>query len=176
MTRPADAAGTQSEVAKPRVPWGQRPVSIVLRSAVVPGWGQWVNRRHWKAVGFAAGQGYLAYRAISAAEKEHDWNRRARADSTQAELYHRRANYQRDRRHDFTWWSIFAFVFSLGDAYVDAQLGDFSGQFEPQDFAPREAERRGPDASGVSIRPFISPIFADRSGPVLSMGIRVRLP
>jgi hypothetical protein len=112
-----DTTGT----AGPKVPWQRRPRWIMLRSVVVPGWGQWTNGKHAKALIVAAGEGYLLYRAFDWSRKEHEAVDKASRD--------RAASH----RKDFTWWSVFAGILSMGDAYVDAQLGNFDQEFKPQD-------------------------------------------
>ena len=106
----------------------------MLRSVVVPGWGQWANHRHVKALVVAVGESYLLYRAI-------DWRRQEMHAQTLARRYPdatidylAEAEHASTHRRDFTWWTIFAGAFSMGDAYVDAQLGrHFDAQFKPQD-------------------------------------------
>jgi len=169
-----DTVKTADRPAEDVRPFSQRPISYVLRSSLVPGWGQWANHRHWKAVGVAAGQGYLAYRAIHAGQVERDWRDKARADSIDVELELRRARYQADRRHDFTWWSVFALIFSLGDAYVDAALGDFRGQFQPQNAAASTGRCRR--ESSPIVRPFAGLEMTGRDRGVLRLGLRVRVP
>lgn len=117
-------------------PWHRRPRWIMLRSIVVPGWGQWTNGRRLKAAVVAAGEGYLVWRAVDYGRQEREKGREARLAASepalQAKLLERK-RYYGSRRRDFTWWSIFAAVLSMGDAYVDAQLGAFDPEFVPQD-------------------------------------------
>jgi hypothetical protein len=139
-------------------PWQRQPRWIMFRSLAVPGWGQWANGKHLKAVVVAAGEGYLVWRAIDYGRQEGDKADEARLASEdpvrQAELLERK-RYYGSRRRDFTWWSVFAVVLSMGDAYVDAQLGPFDPEFLPQD---------GTGGAGL-----------DRSGGV-RLGLRVVLP
>jgi hypothetical protein len=131
----------------------------MFRSVVVPGWGQWANGKQVKALVVAGGEGYLIFRAI-------DWGSRERAaiDPTSKE-------FAGARRRDFTWWSIFAGVLSMGDAYVDAQLGAFDVEFKPQDTsAPDHAAldfRGRPGGRSTSIR---EPAVA------LQAGLTLRFP
>lgn len=116
--------------------WHREPKWIMLRSVVVPGWGQWSNGKHLKAIVVAAGEGYLIGRAIDYGRKERRAERKAReaADDPALEAgFEEERRYLASRRRDFTWWSAFAAVLSMGDAYVDAQLGPFDAEFEPQD-------------------------------------------
>ena len=109
----------------------------MARSLVVPGWGQWANGRHLKSAMFAAGEGYLIWRAIDYCQKEQDKWREVLAETDPGMLpgLERRHRRLGEHRRDFTWWSVFAGLLSIGDAYVDAQLGKFDAEFKPQDSA-----------------------------------------
>jgi hypothetical protein len=135
---PVAGAGVDSARAMtpaPAQPWLRRPRQIMLRSAVVPGWGQWANGRHVKAVLFAAGEGYLLWRAVDWGRQEQAKWRQVLAETDPAERarLERRHRTLGAHRRDFTWWSVFAGLLSVGDAYVDAQLGNFDAEFKPQD-------------------------------------------
>ena len=133
------AAAPDSAAAAPTGPWYARPKYIMLRSLVVPGWGQWANHRHLKAAVVAAGEGYLIYEAFDWGHLEHQYNVSAGssvAGSGEQLFYEAAAIDAGSHRRDFTWWTIFAAVLSMGDAYVDAQLGrDFDAQFKPAEQA-----------------------------------------
>ncbi len=180
--RLARAAGTAARAdtdstGAPRKPWYRRPKWIMLRSVVFPGWGQWANGRHVKAVIFGAGEGYLAWQAVDWGLHERDKDRLGARDSSVPALQQQDiadAQHAAQRRRDFTWWTIFAVVFSMGDAYVDAQLGKFDVQFKPQDaegashFRSDQVDPHGADSS-------------DRSSQLipagnLSIGLRFRFP
>lgn len=132
--------------------WHREPKWIMFRSAAVPGWGQWTNGKHLKAIVVAAGEGYLIGRAIDYGRKEKRAERRAReaADDPGLEArFQEERRYLASHRRDFTWWSAFAAVLSMGDAYVDAQLGPFDAEFEPQD---RDAARPAGIRAGLRLR------------------------
>ena len=131
------AKGTDSTYAPVgQGPWYTRPKYIMLRSVVVPGWGQWANHRHVKALVVAAGEGYLIYKAFDWGHVEHNYNVLAGENAGNLAVqyfYQSEAQDAASHRRDFTWWTIFAGVLSMGDAYVDAQLGrHFDAQFKPQ--------------------------------------------
>lgn len=152
------------------VPWRNRPGAVLLRSAVLPGWGQLKNGRPRKAALIVAGHAYLVYRAVRADGKEKDWREKAAADSVNAESYLREARYQADRRHDFSWWSAFAWIFNIGDAYVDAHLGKFGREFEPQMYRG-EIDRSGIESTDW----FVEPRPSRRGAVELRAGIRLSL-
>jgi len=134
--RAVPAVVDTARAAGPAGLWYREPKWIMLRSLVVPGWGQWANRKRVKAIVVAAGEGYLIWRAIDYGRLEQRKKEAARDASAnpalQTELLGN-SRYAASRRRDFTWWTIFAAVLSMGDAYVDAHLGRFDPEFEPQD-------------------------------------------
>jgi hypothetical protein len=133
------ADSTREVRQSPARPWYRRPRWIMLRSAVVPGWGQWANGKHVKAVVVAAGEGYLLWRAVDYGRQEQAKSREALGETNPAQRarLERRHRTLASHRRDFTWWSVFAGLLSVGDAYVDAQLGNFDAEFKPQDTAGR---------------------------------------
>ncbi len=88
----------------PKSPWGG-----VLRSAILPGWGQVYNESYWKAAGYLAVNAYLLYRAHLAD---------VRYRTTDRTLY-------RDRRSRFSWYFGLAYVVNMADAFAGAYLYEF---------------------------------------------------
>ncbi len=87
----------------------KNPMGAVLRSAILPGWGQWYNEQHAKAgVAFTL-NGYFIY-------KIWDFHRQWRTTRDQG---------FRDRRNLYTWYFGLAYALTLLDAYVDAYLYGF---------------------------------------------------
>jgi hypothetical protein len=104
------ADSTARDPVKVRAP---SPRAAVLRSAVLPGWGQWTNGQKVKSVlvlGGGAGllanayfQNRLALRSGSPDEKE----------------------FYRNNRSQSIWWFAGLYFLNLADAYVDAELWSF---------------------------------------------------
>lgn len=88
------------------------PKGALWRSALVPGWGQLRNGRHFKAVLFAAAGGGFAGAGISETRNLN----RADASERQAAA---------GRRNTRLLLLIATATFSALDAYVDAHLADF---------------------------------------------------
>ncbi|RMG66688.1 MAG: hypothetical protein D6715_06355 [Calditrichaeota bacterium] len=85
-------------------PWG-----ALLRSAVLPGWGQVYNRQYWKAAGVVVVHAVLLERALH-------FNR----------LYQQRKDRSlRRTRNTFYWLLGAAYLLNLLDAFVDAYLFGF---------------------------------------------------
>jgi hypothetical protein len=104
--------------------WG-----AVLRSAVIPGFGQFYNESYWKIPIIWGTLGYLGYQ----------WNKTNNLYRQYQDLYSNSANqndannnnyytfreFYRDQRDMFAVYIGLTFFLNLVDAYVDAQLFDF---------------------------------------------------
>lgn len=113
VTRPSGPL--EPTAADPVLPAGGRlsPRAVLVRSAVLPGWGQAATGRWWKALLFAgAGAGWLASAAVESA--------RVRAAPTPQEHEDRAA-----RRNTRVLLYLVTATLSAVDAYVDAHLEDF---------------------------------------------------
>ncbi|MBN1893348.1 hypothetical protein JW906_02590 [bacterium] len=89
------------------------PSAVMLRSALLPGWGQWVNGCRFKAVIAAGGTAALAATAV--------WNNQKRqAASTGDER-----TFYEDGRSQAIWYLAALYGLNLMDAYVDAHLKHF---------------------------------------------------
>jgi len=107
-------------------PWG-----AVLRSALLPGWGQIYNNSYWKApivwgfLGF-----YYYYQDIN------DNNYRLFLVNPDPRRYtddisRQNRDFYRDQRDLFAIYMGITYALNLLDAYVDAQLFDFSVEPDP---------------------------------------------
>ncbi|WP_456406785.1 hypothetical protein [Caldithrix abyssi] len=85
------------------------PRGAALRSAMVPGWGQFYTESYLKGLAFALTDIYLAFRAHQA-----DINYR----STRETKY-------RDERSKFSWYLGAAYLLTVADAYASAYLYKF---------------------------------------------------
>ena len=108
--------------------WGS-----VLRSAVVPGWGQIYNQSYWKAPIVWGIGAWLVYNWI----QNNKYYKTYRDlyikypttnpyDPNYANLTYR--NFYRDQRDLFTIYMGLTYLLQLIDAYVDAHLLDFTVQ------------------------------------------------
>jgi hypothetical protein len=89
------------------------PRTAMLRSAFLPGWGQWYNNQKLKALIVFGGEAALIGNAVY-------YNQMAVSSST----YGDRKFYQ-DIRSQFLWWLVAVHLLNILDAYVDAHLFDF---------------------------------------------------
>ena len=89
------------------------PRGALLRSAVIPGWGQFYTKHYFKSVGFFATHAYFAYQFYGEHQRLADieeTNRRNRVEYT---------------RNTWAWRYLAAYVLCITDAYVDAHLASF---------------------------------------------------
>lgn len=107
-------------------PWG-----AVLRSAVIPGWGQVYNKSYWKVPVVLGFLGYFSYIWIDQ-NKLYKQSRDLFASSiTEAypkgnSGYYDLREFYKDQRNTFAIYIGLTYFLQLVDAYVDAQLFDFS--------------------------------------------------
>lgn len=99
------------------------PGGAFLRSAVLPGWGQFYTRHPLKGVLFMGAEAVLIGYAIRADARVKDL---AAAGASTGGL-----DLWRTRRRKSILWAIGLWLYSIADAYVDAQLFYFDSE-EPQ--------------------------------------------
>ncbi len=107
--------------------------TAVLMSAVVPGAGQIYNKSYWKAPVIWGLTGWLVYNWI-----DNNNNYKSNKDlyaQTEDEDYRRLRTFYRDQRDLFSIYLGLTYVLNLVDAYVDAQLFDFTVE---EDFLIRQ--------------------------------------
>ena len=111
----------------------------MLRSGVVPGWGQVVNHKWIKAVVVVGGEGLLISKALDEYHKEQDAANIGDALGKDSH-YNLKVNY--------IWWAIAAHLLQMTDAYVDAHLASFDSDFGPDNGPPHSAAGPGHDTKG----------------------------
>jgi len=85
-------------------PWG-----AVLRSSIIPGWGQLYNEDYWKAAGYCITAGYLIYKIREADLVYQD----------------ERKPSNRNKRSKYAWYFGLAYLINMADAYAGAYLYKF---------------------------------------------------
>ncbi len=119
------------------------PYKVMLRSAVVPGWGQLYNHQFLKAALVVAGEGFIVYKALDELGLENDAIDRAALlpEGPERDLVLEEESVHENRKISWIWWGVAAHLLSMADAYVDAHLSTFEDDFGP----PEGARRRGGD-------------------------------
>ncbi|PKL87500.1 MAG: hypothetical protein CVV23_14990 [Ignavibacteriae bacterium HGW-Ignavibacteriae-2] len=101
--------------------WGS-----VLRSAVIPGWGQYYNDAYWK---IPIVWGFITYFG-SVWSNQHnlywEFKEKILTDPANAAQYRRNRNFYRNQRDQFAVYLGLTYLLNLVDAYVDAHLFDFN--------------------------------------------------
>lgn len=107
---------------------GTSPSMTMLKSVVVPGWGQISNGKYIKAGLIIVVESYFIYRAVDYAGLASDWRKKWKAEPDSSYLntiyFNQYADY-RDTRNSFIWYTLITAFFSMIDAYVDAHLKNF---------------------------------------------------
>jgi hypothetical protein len=110
---------------------GKSPVGAMLRSSILPGWGQWYNHQKIKSILVLGGELGLIWNASYQ-------NRIALRSKTVEER-----EFYRNNRNLSIWWFVGVYFLNIMDAYVDAQLWhfdigpDLSGRMSPKYYKAR---------------------------------------
>lgn len=103
---------------------GKSPIGSVLRSAVLPGWGQIYNESYWKAPVVWGFLGYFGYVWIDN-NKDYNYGKDQYA-ATGENFWRTYRNFYRDQRDLFAIYMGITYILTLLDAYVDAHLFNFN--------------------------------------------------
>jgi len=105
----------------------QNPTVALFKSMVIPGWGQWGNRKYVKAILFAGVDAWLIASAINYGRKASDFydKYQAATDVTVRNAYYDDYTNRRSSRNKYTWFAVIVSFVSMFDAYVDAHLSGF---------------------------------------------------
>jgi hypothetical protein len=110
------------------------PTGAMLRSALLPGWGQIYNGSYWKAPVIWSLIGYFAYVWTSTNSYYQDYRELYKKSLNQSpngdQTYLRYREFYRDERDLFTFYIGLTYFLNIIDAYVDAHLFDFDAQFK----------------------------------------------
>ncbi len=105
-------------------------LGAVLRSAVVPGWGQLYNRSYLKVPVVVGLTGFLVWGVVTEHNNYTKYDAWYEATITKDKpngdlLFKRWREFYRDRRDTYGWWLLVTYLLQLADAYVDAALFSF---------------------------------------------------
>ena len=93
------------------------PKGAMIRSAIIPGWGQVYNKKYIKALVYLGGESYFIYR-YSAIDKDVN---KLKTDENLIDA----ENKIEDKEHERNGWLWLlggGYLLALGDAFVDAHL------------------------------------------------------
>lgn len=100
-------------------PWG-----AVLRSAIIPGFGQYYTESYYKIPIIWGLGAWFVYGWISNNDK-YKTNKDLYFNN-ELEIYRTQRDFYRDQRDNFTIYLTLLYLLNLVDAYVDAHLFDFN--------------------------------------------------
>ena len=105
------------------------PMGALLRSAVLPGWGQFYNESYWKIPIVWGASGWFIYMWFdrnNLYKKYQDlYNNSITETSNGNQQFRSLRNFYRDNRDQFAVYFAITYLLNLVDAYVDAHLFDF---------------------------------------------------
>jgi hypothetical protein len=109
---------------------GKSPLGAVIRSAILPGLGQFYNEAYWKVPVVLGLTGFLIYGVVTEHSTYTEYRDLYEASITsdfpsgdlRLKLFR---EFYRDRRDTYAWWLLIAYLFQIADAFVDAHLYSF---------------------------------------------------
>ena len=124
---PAENEAAKSELSKKFSPTG-----ALLRSAVVPGWGQFYTESYVKAAVIGSLETFLIYQTVYYWKRTSKYEDLYTGDTTEtrASKYIQFDRY-RDLRNQHLWFLGITIFYSMFDAYVDAHLKNFKIDLTP---------------------------------------------
>lgn len=121
---------TDSVFVMQKSPWG-----AVVRSAIIPGFGQFYNESYWK-IPIIWGTAALLVSGWVYNNNLYKDNKSLYIQNG-GDLYKIRRDFYRDQRDNFTIYLSLLYLLNLVDAYVDAQLFDFNVEEDFVNQSPR---------------------------------------
>lgn len=112
----------------------QNPTKALLKSMVLPGWGQLGNKKYVKAVLFAGFDAWMVLSALHYGRQASDY-RDQYNNATEISLkneYYGLYLDRKDERNKFTWFAVITSFIAMFDAYVDAHLSGYPKALEQQ--------------------------------------------
>jgi hypothetical protein len=109
------------------------PTGALLRSLVIPGWGQLYNDKYIKAGLIAGLESFLIYQTAYYWDKASTYEDLYTSDTNSVTRFDKFLQYDRyrDLRNQHIWFLGITVVFSIFDAYVDAHLKNFDVDITP---------------------------------------------
>ena len=109
--------GDSTTFVMQKSPWG-----AVLRSAILPGFGQYYNESYWKIPVVWGSIYYFASIWVKNDNKYVDYKNLYNESGQSKDVYKTNRDFYRDQRDLFAIYIGLAYVLNLVDAYVDAHL------------------------------------------------------
>jgi hypothetical protein len=110
------------------------PLGAVWRSAILPGWGQVYTESYWKVPVIWGAAAWLIYNWVWNNNQYKSYLNLFNQSTDQNDLSY--AHFYQDQRDLFAIYMGLTYLLNLVDAYIDAQLFDFSVSKDPETRAP----------------------------------------
>lgn len=122
-----DSLATTSQPVELKTQERLSPSTVVLYSAILPGFGQIYNESYWKLPILYGLMGWYTYNVVQKHDKYIEYRDLYRADpeAVKAESYRSYRDFYRDSRDAYFIYLLLTYLGGLVDAYVDAHLYDF---------------------------------------------------
>lgn len=105
----------------------QSPTKALFKSMLIPGWGQFGNKKTFKALIFAGIDTWIILSAVHHGKKAADLYDQFESaeDIGLRQEYYGMYLSRKDQRNKFTWFAVITSFVSMFDAYVDAHLSGY---------------------------------------------------
>lgn len=149
LLAPGPARAEEDEAPRGRF---DAPAWVMLRSALIPGWGQAKNGEWFKVLLAVGLEATFAERLrfehcmVQRYEQRLLWAEERGAGEIELDQLRWKVEKHENHRRDFIWWTSMLVVLSMGDAFVDAHLKSFDVQLQTE---PAEDD---PPAQGTHLR------------------------
>jgi hypothetical protein len=115
--------------------WSAQPRFVMMRSLLIPGWGQVYNRAWYKAGAIAAGEVVLGLALLKDQQQLDDLSSqidqaRADQDGQREQDLVNEYNNELDQRIAHQWFLGAVLTYAMVDAYVDAHFRNFEFEFK----------------------------------------------
>ena len=144
--------GTPPHSAKPDTSFWDRPTGALFKSIMLPGWGQYSNKKYQKAAIYFGLESYFMFKSVKYFLKTRD-----RYDTFQ-ETRQRKDffayNSARKTRNKYYWFVVGTIFISMWDAYADAHLRPLEETKGNDDFwglNPADHPRISPPALSLAL-------------------------
>lgn len=119
----SDSLITSGQLAKLEYKQTKSPTGAMLRSLLIPGWGQFYNESYWKIPVVWGALGAFAYAWKWNNDKVNFYDNKYHSEHNTA--YYEIREFYRNQRDLNTVFFILVYILNVIDAYVDAHMFDF---------------------------------------------------
>jgi hypothetical protein len=106
----------------------KKPTYALLKSAILPGWGQYYNESYWKIPIALGAVGWFIYNYFDYNKEYYRYKNLylENINTSLSDRYKQYREFYKDQRDIYAIYLVLAYLANLIDAYVDAHLFDFT--------------------------------------------------